>query len=63
MKSKPLQTHRISAVAHDGDDQTYPFVVPTVDYVDPPRVRIYDAANDGSFWHRGIGFLSRINEP
>jgi hypothetical protein len=26
-----------------------------------PKVRIYDAANDGSYWFRRVGFLSTIS--
>lgn len=39
--------------------------MPTVDDLHDnivPRVRIYDAANDGSYWFRRIGFNRRLTD-
>jgi hypothetical protein len=38
-------------------------VVPIVDMPDRPRVRIYDPANDGTYWARDIRFTSKITDP
>jgi hypothetical protein len=40
----------------DDDEPALAAVVPVVDYDRGPRVRIYDAADDSSFWYRVIGF-------
>jgi hypothetical protein len=37
-------------------------LVPTVDMPPEPKVRIYDPANDGSYWFSKIGFHRRIND-
>jgi hypothetical protein len=48
-------------VLTDGDDEPAPVVVPVVDD-EEPRVRIYDTADDGSYWYHPIGFRARITD-
>lgn len=44
----------------DSDSNLNP-VIPIVEYIEP-RIKIYDAINDGSYFYRGIGFTSKIME-
>lgn len=44
------------------NDSRVETVVPIVDYSNQPRIRIYDQANDGTYWFRKIGFNRKIND-
>lgn len=49
----------IQRASYDDDRPIIAPSVPVVDYDAAPKVRIYDAANDGLYWYREIGFLKR----
>lgn len=57
-RSRP-QARTIQRAGDDDDRSITAPSVPVVDYDAAPKVRIYDAANDGSYCYREIGFLKR----
>lgn len=40
------------------DERSVPPIVPIVELIDPPRIRIYDPNVPDAYYYRGIGFTS-----